>query len=145
MNGRIKPSLEMWGNERDWDWVEIGTLAHTTTSPPAWQSYFAYATKTHAKTYTCMANYYFICLLQLQYQAIILLAVKYQLRNRINYVFCIRNNFGLVIKCLNIENCLTIKVCFLWFLIIKILYFSSSLTLLIILMNIQKKILHTEK
>ena len=35
MNVRIniKSYLEMWGNERDWDRVEIVTLAHTTTSP----------------------------------------------------------------------------------------------------------------
>ena len=31
MNVRIKPYLEMWGNERDWDRVEIVTLAHTQT------------------------------------------------------------------------------------------------------------------
>ena len=33
MNDRINPYLEMWGNERDWDRVEIVTLAHTPTSP----------------------------------------------------------------------------------------------------------------
>ena len=35
-------------------------LSHTQqshhTSPFAWQSYFAYATKTHAKTYSCTGN-----------------------------------------------------------------------------------------
>ena len=40
----------------EWDRVEIVTLAHTITSPFAWQSYCAYATKTHAKTYTCKGN-----------------------------------------------------------------------------------------
>ena len=30
------------------------------TSPFAWQRYFAYATKTHAKTYTCMGNMAFV-------------------------------------------------------------------------------------
>ena len=29
---RIKPYLEMWGNERDWDRVEIVSHAHTPTS-----------------------------------------------------------------------------------------------------------------
>ena len=29
---RIKPYLEMWGNERDWDRVEIVSLTHTPTS-----------------------------------------------------------------------------------------------------------------
>ena len=33
MNVRIKPYLEMWGKERDWERVEIVTLANTPTSP----------------------------------------------------------------------------------------------------------------
>ena len=33
MNVPIKPYLEIWGNERDWDWVEIVTLAYAANSP----------------------------------------------------------------------------------------------------------------
>ena len=39
-------------------WVSHTQQPHHT-SPFAWQSYFAYATKTHAKTYTCMGNWFF--------------------------------------------------------------------------------------
>ena len=48
MNVRIKPYLEMWGNERDWDRVEIVTLAHTQphhTSPFAKEKFLFLSNK----------------------------------------------------------------------------------------------------
>ena len=62
MNVRIKPYLEMWGNERDWDRVEIVTLAHTQThhtSPFAKEKFLFLSNKNLRKNLHLLGKFLF--------------------------------------------------------------------------------------
>ena len=65
MNVRIKPYLEMWGNERDWDRVEIVTLAHTQphhTSPFAKEKFLFLSNKNLRKNLHLLGKFSFTVL-----------------------------------------------------------------------------------